>query len=132
MHELSLAGNVLDIVAQAARVQGFERVHTLRLSVPALAGVEVAALRFALDALAPGTPLEAARIEIDEPPGRARCGDCLREVDLRDRLDPCPACGGTRLRVLDGTTMRVVELLVPESAGAGAGVGQDRGADRCA
>lgn len=123
MHELSLAGSVLDIVAQAASTQGFERVHTLRLSVPALAGIEVPSLRFALEALAPGTPLEAARLEIDEPPGRAWCADCAREVDLCDRLDPCPACGGLRLRVLGGTTVRVVELLVPETAGRRPGEG---------
>lgn len=116
MHELSLAENVLEIVLQAARAQRFERVHTLRLSVPALAGVEVPALRFALEAIAPGTPLEAARIRIDEPPGEAWCADCERRVELRDRLDPCPACGGARLRVTGGTTMRVVELLVPETA----------------
>jgi hydrogenase nickel incorporation protein HypA/HybF len=128
MHELSLAESVLVIVQEAALAQGFERVHTLRLSVPALAGVEVAALRFALDALASGTPLDAALIEIDEPPGRACCEDCAREVDVRDRLDPCPACGGTRLRVVGGTTMRVVELWVPAAAGAV----RREGAERCA
>jgi len=128
MHELSLAENILGIVEGAARAQGFERVHTLRLSVPALAGVEVAALRFALDALAPGTPLEAARIEIDEPPGLARCDACAREVELRDRLEPCPACGGGPLRVTGGTAMRVVELLVPATAGAV----EPEGASRCA
>jgi hydrogenase nickel incorporation protein HypA/HybF len=128
MHELSLAANVLEIVERAARTQGFDRVHTLRLSVPALAAVEVPALRFALDALAPGTPLDGACIEIDEPPGRAHCADCAREVDVRDRLDPCPVCGGTQLRVVGGTTMRVVELLVPETAD----MGDTEGADRCA
>ena len=117
MHGRGLAGHVLDIVAEAARTQGFEQVHTLRLSVPALAGVEVASLRFALEALAPGTPLDGARLEIDEPPGRAWCADCACEVDLGDRLDPCPACGGLRLRVRGGTTLRAVELLVPETAG---------------
>jgi len=128
MHELSLAESVLDIVEQAVRAQRVERVHTLRLSVPALAGVEVSALRFALEALAPGTPIEAARIQIDEPPGQAWCADCAREVELRDRLDPCPACGGTRLRVVGGTAMRVVELLVPERADRL----QSEGAEQCA
>jgi hydrogenase nickel incorporation protein HypA/HybF len=128
MHELSLAENVLAIVEQASHAQGFERVHTLRLSVPALAGVEVGALRFALETLAGGTPLEGARIEIDEPPGRARCEDCGREVDVLDRLAPCPLCGGTRLRVLGGTTMRVLELWVPAAVDA---VRQE-GARRCA
>jgi hydrogenase nickel incorporation protein HypA/HybF len=117
VHELSLAENVLDIVENAAREQAFERVHTLRLSVPALAGVEVEALRLALASLAPGTVLDGAGVEIDEPPGRAWCADCACEVDLHDRLDPCPNCGGDRLRVVGGTALRVLELLVPETVG---------------
>lgn len=110
MHELSLAAEVMTLVERALRGQGPVRVHALRLSVPALAGVEVGALRFALDALAPGTAIEGARIDIDEPPGRARCGTCAAEVALRDRLAPCPACGGGPLRVVDGTALRVLEL----------------------
>lgn len=112
MHEVTLAAQVLDIVEQALGHGGAAHVHTLRLSVPALAGVEVGALRFALDALAPGTALEGARIVIDEPPSRARCGACAAEVPLRDRLAPCPACGGGPLRVTGGTALLVQELWV--------------------
>ena len=119
MHELSLAAEVMAIVACALRGQGPARVQTLRLSVPALAGVEVGALRFALDALAPGTAIEGARIDIDEPPGRARCGTCAAEVALRDRLAPCPACGGGPLRVVDGTALRVQELWLADEPPSG-------------
>lgn len=112
MHELSLAGSILAIVEQAARTERFARVRTMRLSVPALAGVEVDALRFALAAVAPGTPLEAADVVIDEPPAHARCAGCGRACEVREHGAACPHCGGWRLEVTDGRSMRVVDLVV--------------------
>ncbi|MFN5167622.1 MAG: hydrogenase maturation nickel metallochaperone HypA, partial [Pseudomonadota bacterium] len=70
MHEASLAGGVLRVVEDAQARERFARVSLLRLSAGALAGVETRALRFALEAIQPGSLLEGARIEIDETPGR--------------------------------------------------------------
>lgn len=83
MHELSLAGEILRIVEAAAVRERFRQVGQLRLEAGGRAGVEVSALRFALDALAPGTCLEGAQIEIDEPP----LGDALRVTGLLVRDD---------------------------------------------
>ena len=73
MHEASLAGGVLQLVEEAARHEGFARLLALRLEAGQLAGVDARALRFALESLAPGTLLEGARIDIEEPPGQAWC-----------------------------------------------------------
>ena len=54
MHEVSLAAGVLQLVEDAAGREHFSRVAALRLEVGQLAGVEVEALRFALEAIAPG------------------------------------------------------------------------------
>lgn len=112
MHELSLAGGILQLVEDAAARERFTRVERLRLEAGALAGVEVPALRFALEAIAPGTLLAGARIEIDEPPARARCPRCGAEAEIRSRADPCPACGGFGLRPTAGTALRLRELIV--------------------
>lgn len=114
MHELSLADGVLRMVEASARREHFTRVARLRLEAGVLAGVEAHALRFALDAIRPGTCLEGAQIEIDEPPGRAWCAPCSAEVGIDSRFDPCPQCGGYPLRVLGGTGLRVLDLLVLE------------------
>lgn len=114
MHELGLADGVLRMVEASAAREHFTRVARLRLEAGALAGVETQALRFALDAIRPGTCLEGAEIEIDEPPGRAWCARCDDEVDIDSRADPCPRCGGYPLRVVGGTGLRVVDLLVLE------------------
>ncbi|MFT3858752.1 MAG: hydrogenase maturation nickel metallochaperone HypA [Aquabacterium sp.] len=116
MHELSLAGGILGLVEDAARRERFARVRVLRLEAGALAGVEVHALRFALDAITPGTCLAGARIDIDEPSASAWCMDCCRSVTIESRLDPCSLCGGTRLQPTGGTSLRIVELLVDDGS----------------
>lgn len=117
MHELSLAGSVLQIVEQAALREGFAQVAVLHLEAGALAGVEEHALRFALASLAPGTCLEGACIEIDTPPGRARCTACGEESQIETRTDPCPACGAWGLVPTGGLDLRVVEVRVREGPG---------------
>lgn len=112
MHELSLASEIVRMVQASAAREHFRQVGTLRLEAGALAGVEVSALRFALEAMVAGTCLEGAAIEIDEPPGRALCSQCAAEVTVASRADPCPLCQGYPLKVLSGGALRVVDLLV--------------------
>lgn len=112
MHELSLAGGILGIVEAAAQRESFARVRQLHLCVPALAGVEVEALRFALQAVAPGTVIEGAELVIDEPAARARCAACGGMTEVREQARPCPHCGAYRLQALPDGGLRVVDLLV--------------------
>ncbi len=114
MHEASLAGGILKLVEDSARREGFARVTALRLEAGRLAGVEPRALRFALEALAPGTLLQGAALQIDEPAGRAWCMQCGATVEIGQRGDPCPACGGHQLQPTGGTELRVVDMLVED------------------
>jgi len=117
MHELSLADGILRMVQAAAAREQVTQVAVLRLEAGALAGVEVEALRFALDAIRPGTCLASARIEIEEPPGRAWCAGCAAEVRIDSRADLCPRCSAGPLRVLGGDRLRVIDLLVLDEQG---------------
>ena len=116
MHELSLAGGVLQIVELAAERVGFCRVRRLVIEAGALSGGEVSALRCALESLSPGSCLEGCEIEIDEPPGQAWCKACRQSVPLGVRGDACPRCGDHRLQPTGGTSLRVRELLVEDRA----------------
>lgn len=115
MHEMSLAGGILQVVEDAARREHFARVTRLVIEAGALSGVEVNALRFALEAVAPGTCLEGARVQIDEPPGQAWCMPCGTTVEIRSRLDDCPRCGGQQLQPTGGTELKVRELIVQDA-----------------
>lgn len=112
MHELSLAMEVLKIVECALQREGAARVAVLRLEAGALSGVEVAALRFALESLGPGTCLQGSRIEIDEPEGRGRCTACGADVPMRSRTEACPRCAAWGLQAVAGTALRVRDVLV--------------------
>ncbi|GCL62533.1 hydrogenase maturation nickel metallochaperone HypA/HybF [Pseudaquabacterium pictum] len=115
MHEASLAGGILQLVEDAARREGFVRVTRLRLEAGQLAGVEPRALRFALEALAPGTCLQGSTLEIDEPPGQAWCLPCGTTVAIGQRGDACPLCGGWQLQATGGTALRVVDMTVEDT-----------------
>jgi hydrogenase nickel incorporation protein HypA/HybF len=112
MHEMSLAGGILRLVEDAAARESFTRVARLSLEAGALAGVEVGALRFALESIAPGTVLERAVIEIDEPAATAWCMRCSESVSIRARTDACPRCGGWQLAPTTGTELKLRELIV--------------------
>ncbi len=114
MHEASLAGGVLKLVESTREREGFQRVTHLLLEVGPLAGVEVRALRFALEAMAPGTCLEGMRLEIDEPAGTAWCLGCDRGVTVAQRGAACPHCGSFRLQVTGGTELKVIDLMVAD------------------
>jgi len=112
MHELSLCVELIRVIEDQTRRQHFHRVRTVRLTVGALAGVEVEALRFGFTVAARGTLAEDAVLEIEQPPGQAICLDCGAVVEVRDREEACPHCGGYFLRVRGGTELRVLELEV--------------------
>ena len=112
MHELSLAGGILRVVEDAAERETFTRVSLLRLEAGALSGVDVHALRFALESMVHDTYLQDARIEIDEPPGQAWCLPCGQTVSLAQRGDPCPSCGHYQLQATGGTELKVLDMRV--------------------
>jgi len=114
MHEVALAGGILRVVEEAAQREGFARVKRLALAAGVLSGVEVRALRFALESIAPGTCLQGAAVEIEEPPGQAWCMACAATVPIRSRLDDCPRCGGHQMQPTGGTELTVRELIVHE------------------
>jgi len=116
MHELSLAGSILQLVEDAAQREGFKRVTLLRLEVGQLANVELHALQFALAAIAPGTLLEGAKLAFDEPAGQAWCQHCRQTVAMAERGNACPLCGGYALTPNGGLSLRVVDMLVADSS----------------
>ena len=112
MHELSLAGGIMQLVEQACRRKWVTRSNGSRAQAGALASVELSALRFALESLAPGTLLEGAAIAIDEQAGTAWCLQCKQTVQIFSRLDLCPLCEGVALQVTGGTDLKIVDMHV--------------------
>jgi hydrogenase nickel incorporation protein HypA/HybF len=112
MHEMSLCEGIRGVIEDQARLYAFARVTCLRLEIGRFAGVEKAALSFAFDVVMRGSPAEGARLEMADLPGRALCYDCGAEVEIDERFDPCPLCGGARLMPSGGDEMRIKDMEV--------------------
>lgn len=112
MHEMSLCESVLQVIEEQAAVQGYTKVVAVYLEVGALAGVEVEALRFGFDVVMKDTIADAACLEIIHQAGQAWCQECEKAVEINERFDACPDCGGHQLEITGGEALRVKELEV--------------------
>lgn len=109
---MALAEGVLRIVEDAAAGAGCARVKEIRLEIGALAGVEVEALRFCMDAVLRGGPAEGAAVVFEVQPGRGWCMQCADTVALAALYEACPRCGSYQVQPTGGLEMRVKDLLV--------------------
>jgi hydrogenase nickel incorporation protein HypA/HybF len=112
MHEMSLCESILQVLEEQAREQGFSRVRTVRLEIGVLAGVEPQALRFGFEVVMRNSLADGACLELIELPGHAWCMECARTVEVSQRFDPCPDCGGYQLQVSGGDELRIKNLEV--------------------
>lgn len=112
MHEMSLCEGLRQIIEDQARAHQVDRISRVRLEIGRFAGVEEAALRFAFDVVMRGSAAEGAELVTIDLPGRALCYDCMVEVEIDNRLDPCPRCGGGKLMPQGGDEMRIKDLEV--------------------
>lgn len=109
MHELSITRNLVALVAERATGK---RVSAVTLVVGKLTGVDVEAVRYCFDLCAEGTPLQGARLEVEEIAGRGACDRCGVEQELLAPVLKC-ACGpGARMRVLAGEELTVRSMEV--------------------
>lgn len=112
MHEMALCEGIIQIVEDEARRRAFSKVKAVCLEIGALSHVAPEAIRFCFDAVAARTIAEGATLEIVETPGAAWCMTCSKSIEIKQRFEPCPCCGGYQLQVTGGEELRVKELEV--------------------
>ena len=110
MHELSLCESIREVIEDQARAHGVSTVTRVRVEIGRFSCVEKPALAFAFNEVMRGSVAEGAVLEMLDMPGRAMCFDCGEEVEIDDRLAPCPACGGVKLMPAGGDDMRIKDL----------------------
>ena len=108
MHELSIAESIVDSVVQRT---GGRRVHVVRVRVGRLTAVAPDALRFCFELATAGTPLEGARLEVDQTDARVHCRTCEKDVVVTDLLLLCD-CGSADVDVVSGRELQVSSVEV--------------------
>ena len=112
MHELAIAGHVVDIAARHADGRRFTKVY---LKVGHLRQVVPSALSFSFDLVAQGTPVEAAELVLEEVPAAGLCRRCGVESHLKAFPLLCGACGGADLEITQGEHLYVESLEMEEN-----------------
>ena len=110
MHELAITEGIVDLIVERT---DRARVTAVYLRIGKVSGVVPDAVRFCFDLVAAGSPVEGARLEIDEPPGRARCRACDRAFDVEGLVVLCP-CGSADVDVVGGDELLVHALELAE------------------
>lgn len=107
MHEMGVTMEVLRAVADASAAAGATRVNSVTLTIGELADIVPDSLRFAWDALTPGTVAEGAELKIIEMAGRSVCLLC-GEKFAHGKFDRrCTACESFATQVMSGNEMMI-------------------------
>jgi hydrogenase nickel incorporation protein HypA/HybF len=112
MHELAITRNIVAIIGEAAAGR---RVRRVMLDVGKLAGVMPDAIAFCFDAVAQGTVLDGARLDIRQIDGRAGCDDCGSEFAAESIVVRC-TCGSRRVRLIAGEELDIKAMEIEEAA----------------
>ena len=125
MHELSVTESLLEIALRHARQAGAGRLTDLYVVIGAWSSIVDDSVQFYWDMVAKDTPAEGARLHFERIPAQAVCQDCSREYAPSDEDLACPACGGSRIKLLRGDEFYLdsiaVELTPAQAAGGGPG-----------
>lgn len=115
MHELSIIQSILETAEQTMLSQMDKgSVESVDLQIGDLAGVELSTLEFLWPAAVGDTLLADSVLRIERVPGKAACGECGNEFDIRTFFDPCPRCGSHFLHVRQGEELRIKSLTLSD------------------
>ncbi len=69
-------------------------------------------IAFCFEAAAQGTVAQGAQLHFQHQAAEAWCYDCNQTVTLTERGQACPECGGYKLRVAQGDSLRITDIEV--------------------
>ncbi len=105
------AGVVTEVERCLGDFESGASVVSVTLQVGRLRAVVPDALAFCFEVVSQGTPVEGARLIIEQIPVRVRCGSCETEWTVTEVEFMCPVCEGP-VEVLQGKELllRAIEI----------------------
>ncbi len=113
MHEVSIMQSVVETAIDKLGESGYQRIDAISLRIGGATGILTDSLRFAFEALKPGTPLEAAELVIEEVPLGGSCFGCGQSFSTNEKfVFACPLCGGEKINITQGRELDITGLEV--------------------
>lgn len=114
MHELAIANSIVKTVLDEAKRQNLGRVSSVGLRIGLLSDVVPEALEFGFSAITKGTPLEGARLKIENVPVQAECTDCAARFGVKELVFQCPECQSGNIELKQGQELEIVYIEVED------------------
>ncbi len=111
MHELSLAGAIVDTVERHADGR---RVEIVNLRIGQLRQVVPDSLDFYFGIVAHDTVCDGARLAIELVAGKLECSGCGTDFELDGLSFRCPGCGSAEVAVVSGNEFEVDSIELAE------------------
>jgi len=109
VHELGIAGEILNVVLSEAANHEAKKVTTVTVKVGILRGIVPENLRFLFENLARGTIVEGAALAVEEEPIVIECGEC-GTTEAGAMIWECPACKCPGISVKGGDSLRIISV----------------------
>ncbi len=111
MHELSLAGAIVDTAVKHARGR---QVTAVYLRIGRMRQVIPETLEFYFAFVARGTACEDATLALELTAARLRCRPCALEWDIEVPAFRCPTCGGAEIEIVNGNEFQIESIEIEE------------------
>ncbi len=120
MHEVSIAGAIIDAVIDAAGKNRAKKVNEVFIEIGELTALNVEQLRFIFETITKGTVAEGARFDIKVVKPTVICGKCSYNgtLELFEKLHfflpviRCPECGDTYVEITAGRECCVKKIKI--------------------
>jgi len=111
MHELSIAMSLVEVSCEELERQAGTRVEALHVRIGPLSGVIPGSLLSAFQLASEGTPIQGARLAIEETSVRVLCPSCSQERPIESIQSlRCADCGTATPEIVGGQELELVSL----------------------
>ena len=112
MHELSIMGNILDIVLQHAEKNNARKVMKVNLKIGILSDVIPEWAQKYFEMLSKDTIADNAELIIEKVPARIKCNNCGFEYEFTKEnwQFSCTRCDSSDIELLSGREMTVTSI----------------------
>ena len=115
MHEMGIALQIVEIAtASIPPAAGPVKVEMINLKIGKLAAVVPESLRFCFEVAVKDTPLDGARLAIEELPVVARCNDCQTQWTINSPTFKCENCDSGSLEILSGRELDIESIEIAQ------------------
>lgn len=115
VHELAIASSIVNTILDEAKKRNLKSVTIIGLRIGALTDIVPEALEFGFSAIASGTPLEGARLEIENVPIMGKCSACELVFEVKGFVFICPQCDSSDASVEQGEELDIAYIEVDDS-----------------